>query len=64
MARKINYAAINPNRTKELEYIDKQLENAGYGYVQRLAVLGNVQRESSVNPLAVSSNGLWHGIIQ
>lgn len=64
MDRKINYAAINPNRTKELEYIDKQLENAGYGYIQRLAVLGNVQRESSGNPLAVSSNGLWHGIIQ
>ena len=62
--RKINYSAINSRRTKELEYIDKQLLNAGYGYVQRLAILGNVQRESSGNPLAVSSNGLWHGIIQ
>ena len=64
MPRKINYAAINPNRVQELEYIDKQLENAGYGYIPRLAILGNVQQESSGNPLAISSNGAWHGIIQ
>lgn len=64
MLRKINYAAINPNRIKELEYVDQQLQNAGYGYVQRLAILGNIQQESSGNPLAKSSNGLWHGMIQ
>ena len=64
MIRKINYAAINPNRTKELEYIDKQLEKAGYGYIPRLAILGNVHQESSGNPLAISNNGAWHGIIQ
>ena len=57
MIRKINYAAINPNRTKELEYIDKQLEKAGYGYIPRLAILGNVHQESSGNPLAISNNG-------
>lgn len=64
MPRKINYAAINPDRVKELEYIDQQLKNAGYGYIQRLAILGNVQQESLGNPLAISSNGAWHGLIQ
>ena len=64
MIRKINYAAINPDRVKELEYIDQQLENAGYGYIPRLAILGNIQQESSGNPLAISNNGAWHGIIQ
>lgn len=63
MTRKINYAAINPDRVKELEYIDQQLENAGYGYIPRLAILGNIQQESSGNPLAISNNGAWHGII-
>jgi len=57
MARKINYEAINKNAVKNLQYIDNELEKAGYGYVQRLAILGNIQRESSSNPLAISSNG-------
>lgn len=64
MSRKINYEAINKNTAQNLKYIDDELIKAGYGYFQRLAILGNVQRESSGNPLAVSSNGLWHGIIQ
>jgi len=62
--RTINYTAINKNAVANLKYIDDQLIKAGYGYIQRLAILGNVQRESSGNPLAISSNGLWHGIIQ
>ncbi len=64
MARKINYGAINKNAIQNLKYIDDELIKAGYGYIQRLAILGNIQRESGGNPLAVSSNGLWHGIIQ
>lgn len=64
MSRRINYEAINKNAAQNLKYIDDELIKAGYGYFQRLAILGNVQRESSGNPLAVSSNGLWHGIIQ
>ena len=62
--RTINYAGINKNTVDVLRYVDEQLANAGYGYIQRLAILGNIQRESSGNPLAVSSNGLWHGLIQ
>lgn len=61
--RTINYSAIGKH-VSNLRYIDQELQKAGYGYIQRLAILGNVQRESSGNPLAVSSNGLWHGIIQ
>ena len=64
MARKINYEAINKNAVKNLQYVDNELQKAGYGYVQRLAILGNIQRESSGNPLAVSSNGTWHGLVQ
>jgi len=64
MARKINYEAINKNAVKNLQYIDNELEKAGYGYVQRLAILGNIQRESNGNPLAISSNGTWHGLVQ
>lgn len=56
--RTINYTAINKNAVANLKYIDDQLIKAGYGYIQRLAILGNVQRESSGNPLAISSNGL------
>lgn len=64
MARKINYEAINKNAVKNLQYVDNELEKAGYGYVQRLAILGNIQRESSGDPLAISSNGTWHGLVQ
>lgn len=62
--RTINYSGINKNTEKNLQYIDNELEKAGYGYVQRLAILGNIQRESEGNPLAISPNGKWHGIIQ
>ena len=64
MARKINYEAINKNAVKNLQYVDNELEKAGYGYVQRLAILGNIQRESSGDPLAISSNSTWHGLVQ
>lgn len=61
---KIDYSKINKNAVDTLQYVDKQLEAKGYGYYQRLAILGNIQRESSGNPLAVSKNGTWHGLIQ
>lgn len=64
MDRKINYEAINEKTAQNLKYIDDELIKAGYGYFQRLAILGNVQRESGGNPLAISPNGTWHGIIQ
>lgn len=56
--RTINYSGINKSAIANLKYIDNELIKAGYGYFQRLAILGNVQRESSGNPLAISSNGL------
>jgi len=64
MSRRINYEAINEKTAQNLKYIDDELIKAGYGYFQRLAILGNVQRESGGNPLAISPNGTWHGIIQ
>lgn len=62
--RRINYAGINENAVENFKYIDDQLIKAGYGYIPRLAILGNIQQESKGNPLAISSNGAWHGIIQ
>lgn len=62
--RKVNYLNINSKTAKNLEYVDKELEKAGYGYNQRLAILGTIQRESEGNPLAISKNGVWHGLIQ
>ena len=66
-ARKWKHASggvINKNFSENLKYINSELQKAGYGYIQRLAILGNIQRESNGNPLAVSSNGIWHGLIQ
>lgn len=62
--RTINYAGINKDAVENLKYIDDELIKAGYGYIPRLAILGNIQQESLGNPLAISSNGAWHGIIQ
>lgn len=62
--QKINFSAINKKRIKNFKYIDEQLKNAGYGYIQRLAILGNIQKESGGNPLAVSNSGAYHGLIQ
>ena len=60
----VNYNSFPKKYRDNFKYIDGKLKNAGYGYNQRLAILGNIQRESQGNPLAISSNGLWHGIIQ
>ena len=62
--RTINYAGINKNAVENFKYIDKQLIKAGYGYIPRLAILGNIEQESKGDPLAESRNKLWHGIIQ
>ena len=58
MADKIDYSAFPEQFRKNFQYIDNQLIDAGYGYNQRLAILGTIQRESQGNPLAVSPNGL------
>lgn len=48
----IDYSKINPSRKKNFDYVDNQLQKAGYGYYPRLAILSSIQRESSGNPLA------------
>ena len=55
--RTINYAGINKDAVENFKYIDDELIKAGYGYIPRLAILGNIQQESLGNPLAISSNG-------
>lgn len=60
----IDYSAFDKQYKSNFKYIDDRLKSAGYNDTQRLAILGNIQRESSGNPLAMSKNGKWHGIIQ
>ena len=62
--RTINYAGIDKDAVENFKYIDEQLIKAGYGYIPRLAILGNIEQESKGDPLAESRNKLWHGIIQ
>lgn len=60
----IDYSTFGKQYESNFKYIDDRLKSAGYNDIQRLAILGNIQRESSGNPLAISKNGKWHGIIQ
>ena len=64
MPQVIDYSAFNPGRLSTFKYVDNALTNAGMDYFQRLAVLSTIDRESKGNPLAVSANGKWKGLIQ
>lgn len=62
--REINYDAFNPKRRREFKHIDSTLNANGLGYPQRLAVLSTINRESQGDPLAVSDNEKWKGLLQ
>ena len=62
--RKINYNAFNPRHQREFKYVDSTLNANGLGYPQRLSVLSSINRESQGDPLAVSDNEKWKGLLQ
>ena len=62
MPQIIDYSAFNPAKRHVFQYVDKQLQGAGYDYFPRLAILSSIDRESKGNPLA--ENGPWQGLLQ
>ncbi|MBO7692894.1 MAG: hypothetical protein J6T10_09730 [Methanobrevibacter sp.] len=52
MPQVIDYSAFNPAKRHVFQYVDKQLQGAGYDYFPRLATLSSIDRESKGNPLA------------
>ena len=52
MPQVIDYSAFNPAKRHVFQYVDKQLQGAGYDYFPRLAILSSIDRESKGNPLA------------
>ena len=60
----IDYSKLGTKTKDNFKYIDERLKEAGYNETQRLAILGNIKRESDGNPLVISKSGKYHGLIQ